>query len=95
MFKQIPGHARAHDLWLAILLAVAAGLMTGTLRAAIGAALIIAGAFLGSQATHLAQMHGTDLPPSWLERNMQQWRWVYVVFGAMVALIGLHLLLSK
>jgi hypothetical protein len=95
MFKQIPGHARAYDLWLAALFALVAWLKIGTWLAAFGALLIVVGLFLGSQATHLAQMHRGDLPPSWLERHMQHWRWIYVVAGAATALTGLNMLLVR
>jgi len=92
--NQIPGQARAYDMWLAIILAVFAWASIGSWRAAVGAALIAIGSFLGAQATHLAQMQHSDPPPTILERQMQDLRWIFVILGIAMALTGLHLVLK-
>ncbi len=86
--RLIPGHFRAFDFWLMILWVVAAYLMTYSLTVALGIILMVVGAFLGSQATHLAQEDHSAPPPTKIERYMQHHRWPSLIGGFLISLIG-------
>jgi len=95
MFKQIPGQARSCDVWLALLLGVAAYLTTKNLLTAVGAAMIPIGCFLAAQATHLAQVEHANEGPTWIEGQMKKkfGRFLFLGIGAAIMLIGLLLVI--
>lgn len=90
MFRQIPGHARVQTIPLAAILAIAAYWATGLWRLSLGLALVVLGDFLWSQATHLHQENHSGPPPTWLEKQQQRYRPVFVLAGITVCFIGLQ-----
>jgi hypothetical protein len=84
--QMIPGHARAYTWSLLIAGLVAANLSRLSEPASIGIVLVVSGAFLGDQATHLNQHHD-DVPPTWTERLLQKKPLLFQAIG--VASFGL------
>ena len=93
--EYIPGHIRAYTLWLMIVLSAVAYFRTDSLSAPLGVFLMILGGFLGDQATHLAQADHSGMPPTWIERQQQSHRWLFVIGGIGLAVFGLILVLPE
>ncbi len=85
----IPGHVRAHTLWVCILLMTVVGFTTHSILAVVGVALLVLGMFLGDQATHLNQENHQGIQPTWIENQQQKHRWLFVLLGSLLAVIGL------
>lgn len=92
MFKQVPGHFRAYTFWLALVLAFIAWLTTGNAKASVGVVTMIIGVFLGDQTTHLAQADHSAPPPTWIERQMQRHKGLFIGFGSGLAVAGVELM---
>ena len=90
----IPGHIRAYTLWLFLVLAVVAIVKTREWSTVLGLFFLIFGIFLGDQATHLAQMDHSDVPPTWLERQQQEHRYVFLVVSLVMAVVGLTMIIK-
>jgi hypothetical protein len=90
----VPGHYWAHTLWWSVVMAAVAYWYTHSLISASGCIVLGLGAFLGDQATHLAQEDHKAKPPTWIERMLQGHRWVSVVLSVIVSVLGLTLILS-
>jgi hypothetical protein len=88
MKNLIPGHVRAFTWMLALTVGVVTLAVTGKLSATVGMLLVVTGAFLGDQATHLAQEDHAGTPPTWLERQQQRHRAVFVGLGLVLAGLG-------
>ncbi len=86
----VPGHVRGYTWVLALFVCGTAGIVTGRSLPVLGLAILVLGAFLGDQATHLAQMDHSALPPTWLERQMQDHRTFFQVFGLCLAVLGVR-----
>ena len=93
MKKIIPGHAIAFTIWLFVTLAVVAYFETRSWEVVFGLFLLMLGAFLGDQATHLAQNDHSGISPTWIEREMQKYRWTWTVVGVLMAIFGFIIIL--
>jgi len=91
----IPGHVRVYTLPWAVVLAVVAGLYTRSWLSVVGIGVFALGAFLGDQAVHLYQMEHSDFPPTWLEQQQQNHRWLFQALGLVVSGIGLLIVLAS
>jgi hypothetical protein len=91
----IPGHVRAFTWLLALVTAVVAYFISDDWYAVLGILLVVKGAFLGDQATHLAQEDHSALPPTWIERMQQKHRLVFVILGLILAGLGVFLMLRQ
>ncbi len=88
-----PGHFKAYTFWLITILVISAIAQSDNPDIAMGIILILAGAFLGDQATHLAQAHHAGPADTAIEGLMQRYRWLFVFIGTGVALLGLQIIL--
>ena len=84
----IPGHFKAYTSWLIPILVWAAILRTNNPSGPLGVGLIITGAFLGDQATHLAQKNHSEEQLTLIETLMRKYRWPFVILGTTIAVIG-------
>lgn len=73
---------------LALVIAVAVYLSHHNLASVAGALLVVLGAFLGDQATHLAQEDHSLPPRTWIEQQQQNHRFVFVLLGLLIAGLG-------
>jgi hypothetical protein len=95
MKRIIPGHVRAVTWLLALVLAVVVYRETGRPDAVGGAVLLTLGFFLADQATHLAQEEHAEVPPTWLERMQQKYRWTFVILGVFLVSAGAIILVKQ
>ncbi len=94
MLKNVPGHVRAFT-WMLVLSVSAAPLLGSKgVDAVFGAVLLVFGAFLGDQATHLNQEAHSSPPPTWIEQVLQKHRAASVIVGLILAGIGSFLMTS-
>jgi len=89
----VPGHFRAYNVWLFLGLALVAYVQTRSLFTVAGLLFLIIGIFLGDQATHLAQADHSALPPTWIEKELQSYRWIYTFLGVIIAAVGLTMII--
>jgi len=98
MFRQIPGHARAQTIPLALILGTYAYWRTDIIWIALGLLIQPVADFLWSQATHLHQENHDGKPPTWLERLQQGRRqsrrneFIFAAIGTLVAVWGFELM---
>jgi len=76
---------------LGLVVGLVAWIVTGRINVVLGALLLVVGAFLGDQATHLGQEDHAEIPPTWIERQQQKHRVVFVVLGLVLAGLGMWL----
>jgi hypothetical protein len=88
MRSYIPGHARAFTWILLVITGCVAYGFKNELNAVVGIFLIISGAFIGDQATHLAQMDHKEGSLTWIERQLQRHRWASVIIGLFISALG-------
>jgi hypothetical protein len=89
----IPGHIRAYTFWWALIVALMAGWLTRSWLSGLGGLVLGLGGFLGDQATHLAQMDHSGPPPTWLERQQQNHRVLFVVAGYILTAAGVWIII--
>ena len=96
MLKRIiPGHFRAYTFWMCLAFALVTYLVSESLRAVIGAELLLTGMFFGDQTIHLAQADHSAPAATTIERLMQRKQLLFLTTGAVLTAIGLRLLLSR
>ena len=91
----IPGHARAYTLWLVASILVFGLYFIEEKMSVVYTALAFICAFFGDQATHLAQHHeNPEQIPTWIERKMQKYHWLFRPLGGVLAVILILIALS-
>lgn len=88
MKRIVPGQAKVFTIPFGLTLAVVAFLMTWSWIRAVGFIVLFCGAFFGAQATHLAQMEHSAPPPTWLERQQQRHRALFIILSFLVGVLG-------
>ncbi len=93
MKRIIPGHFRAFTIWLLLVSIALTYFFTQDFSKVLGIILFVVGAFLGDQATHLAQNDHSAVPPTWVEKKLQRYRWAYTILGFILIVKGLYLVI--
>ena len=88
MRKYVPGHFWGSTIWIVIVAASVVGLATKSARPTVGIVIAVIGAFLSDQAVHLDQPAHREVAPTWLERSMQQSRYLWQGIGLSVVAVG-------
>ncbi len=89
ILDQIPGHVRAHTWLEALIAGAAAYVATKRLVAAIGMIIVVIGAYLGNQATHLDQENHSGMAITWIERQQQNHKNAFQFIGLLLVAIGI------
>lgn len=95
MRRIIPGHVRAHTVWITIALSITVYVETHRWFSVLGVVLLTAGMFLGDQAVHLAQMDHGGPPPTWIERQQQKYPKMFVLLGFLLGAAGITIILFR
>ncbi|OGI76484.1 hypothetical protein A3C67_00045 [Candidatus Nomurabacteria bacterium RIFCSPHIGHO2_02_FULL_42_19] len=90
MLSQIPGHVRAYT-WVIALVALASSIFTRQWHTGLGMILVVAGMFLGDQATHLSQENHAGMAATWIESEMQYHTRLFQCLGIVVVALGIWL----
>jgi hypothetical protein len=88
----IPGHFRAFTFWACLILGFITYWTTNSPVSVLGIELLLLGLFLGDQATHLSQEDHSALPPTKIEKLMQNYKFPFVIIGLILSSIGLFLI---
>ena len=90
----IPGHVAAFTWMLALVVTGTVLWAGGDWVKVIGGLLLVKGAYLGDQATHLNQEAHSDPAPTWIEQMQQRHRILFVLIGLILAGVGAFLMVN-
>lgn len=86
----VPGHAKVWSLWIVGCSAFVVWALTGRWLCVMGISMAFVGEFFGGHANHLHQHHD-DVPPTWIERQMQRYWVLSIMTGGSLVLLGVVL----